>query len=464
MRRLSKLTRTAVQAVRRGLVIFRRHTALIYAVYAFPLVLIVSSLTPPLIAPDEGGHAIRSLMVSELRLFPKNDPGPGLTPQDVPADLRDFVMVTHQQLRDEGVFGWRAAQVLPEGSWSSERSEIRSAIDGYFPLFYVPQAVVVTTARLFGVSISDTLRYGRLALGLLFISLAALAIHIARRGKFAFFILLALPMVVFLGTSFSPDAWLIASAALGGAAATRIVPGQGDAKTWLKRYGLALIVLVAIKPVHIALALTTWTQGGIGWAVRTKLVVTVLAATAILWTVLVVSPPDRVADNIDPGAQMEFLLESPGAVFGIAASNLLNQPFLPMRQLFVVTDHPNAYAGPGLTAFLSLVVLAVIFANPPSARQPTGARVMGIGGAVLAYGLTYAALYLVWTPVGSPGPVMGVQGRYLIPILLMAIPSLPPRPLGRNFASPAALLTSVMAAYFLLVVPWTFAHYLNPGL
>lgn len=437
-----------------------RYPQHVFLAYALPSVLALALLTPPMFAPDEGAHVMRAYAVSALRVVPAGLDEAGRSEQQIPADMASVNYTnTHQRITD-GYYGWRAVIQHETASWRSDEIGVVHNAEGYFPLYYVPQAVVIRVAWLLDVPIIDTLRYGRIVLGLLFVAIGFVAIRLARWGRLGLLTVLGLPMTIFLGASFSPDAWLIAGAALVFAFVTRwksLLAGGDDRAVW--SVSLLTLAAGALRPGYVVMN-SLWVKAAFQrLGLRNGLILLALAAIAVIWSLVIVARPERMPDGIDPQQQLAFLLENPAAVFGIAWNTLSNFGTLPLRQVFIVTDHPNAHAGDQLTWILTVLVLAAIALDRRRVKARKVWTWVILASAVLAYGLTYGAMYLAWTPVGSYGPVLGVQGRYFIPILLFALAALPSFPMRKRTVRVSAILVSGLLGYFFLLNLWAISRY-----
>jgi uncharacterized membrane protein len=136
------------------------------------------------------------------------------------------------------------------------------------------------------------------------------------------------------------------------------------------------------------------------------------------------APPRSV-----PG-QLAFLLHQPAAIFRIAVETLrANAVFYAVSFVGVLgwLDAPLAHSFYFAAGAVFIVVLIVtMLDDAPSANETNGERSLLLLPFLLCFGLTCAALYLTWTPVGQ-WVVEGVQGRYLtaaVPLLALALPQL----------------------------------------
>ncbi|MEE2526866.1 DUF2142 domain-containing protein [Hyphobacterium sp. HN65] len=449
------------QIVRLLTIVVRRYPQRVFLAYALPSILAFSMLTPPLFAPDETAHVMRAYSVSALRLLPSGMLSEGQDMQPVPADYVAIIDTYYSQLASDGYFGWQTAIDHPTASWRSAEIGFLHNAEGYFPLFYIPQAIVIRLAWVFDVSIIDTLRYGRLLLGCLFVYLGYLALSLARWGRLGLLLLVSLPISVFLGASFSPDAWLIASSSLAFAMMTRTGPSH---KSSSERQMAAWIIIAAtaLRPSYLLMN-AIWVRSTfreIGKKPSLLLIAGFIIAT--VWAFLVVAHPDRRIDGINPELQFAFLLSNPLAVFEVAWTTLSNHAALPLRQIFIVTNHPNAHASDQLALLLSAVTILVIFTDYRRVAVKEAWTWILIGCAVLSYGLIYGAMYLGWTAVGSMGPVQGVQGRYFVPLLVFALLALPSISASRIALRITPVISICLVSYFLILNYWTINQYFNP--
>jgi uncharacterized membrane protein len=175
-------------------------------------------------------------------------------------------------------------------------------------------------------------------------------------------------------------------------------------------------------------------------------------AVAVGWLVLGSGPvlSETVAGGgVLGGAQARFLLAHPLAVPGIAWATLDAFWFSFVQQFVGVLNWLDLLLPPGFIDG-AIVVLGLLLALGWRAVPAAVPVVL-----MLSAGLVFGALYVTWSPVGSP-VVIGVQGRYFLPIAAMGAAGL-----GRSRwpLVSAGLVAGLLVADWLVVPAAIVAHY-----
>ncbi len=395
-----------------------RWAPLAYLLIAVPVMLFVALAAPPFQGADEDNHFLRVIALSRGEVV-------GTRFSDFSAGgfvNRTAVAAAHalDRLKFHPERHVTAAELLAVRGlrW---RGAVGAADFGntalYPPWFYGPAVVAVLIARAGRMPVVDGLLLARVLTGLAGAGVGALAIGMARRGRAIVFGGLALPMSLALLGSCSQDGLLIATAALAAA-----LLGRGR-HGWA---GLLLGLVVAARPPYAPLLLLL----GLGWPGRRALAVAVLAAALpLLWIAFGAAPAEialRPADGVSIAGQLRGLLAHPARVPGIAMRTLVQSGAGYWRELLGVLgwlDTPLAGAAYRIADAMLAAALAVQLAGPGEARPRWVGAAVGLV-ILAAMGAVFAAQYLSWTPVGA-ARVEGVQGRYLIPVLLFLGLALP---------------------------------------
>jgi uncharacterized membrane protein len=154
-------------------------------------------VTPPLQVPDEQVHLFRSYQLSRLDVFKPRD--------EVPGDLLAFL----------GRFGRLMTHPERKTSLAELEGELATPIDPVRPaehytsdlvLAYAPQAAGVLVARLTSGSALAMVYLGRLFNLLAYVALVAAAIRIAPAFRWTLLVLALMPMSIHLAASLSYDA------------------------------------------------------------------------------------------------------------------------------------------------------------------------------------------------------------------------------------------------------------------
>ena len=353
----------------------------------------------------------------------------------------------------------------------------------YPPFLYVPAAAGLAAGRVAGLSPEACVYLGRLANATATVILALGALALARRGRPAFFAVLALPMTLSLAASFNQDALIIALAALAAALLTpRPFDGPG-AGPRLSGAILCIALLALAKPPYAALAamlLVPVSGDGrsrqMGRQMGRRLAAAALAVLpAAIWTVAatatVATPVPRYRyeagplwsgprpapfTTTDPKAQGQILLEKPLLLLTLPGHFLGT-----IKHLIVLAKGAIGIFGwldrplPGLLYLLWVVALVVplVLTGRTGPLPPWPERLFLSAVALACLWLVILSQYATWTNVGEDR-VDGPQGRYvlpLVPMLILAFARLRSVPeAGRRWP---ALLPVAAAAIDLAAVP-----------
>lgn len=354
-----------------------------------------------------------------------------------------------------------AARRWPTGTVFVEASNTA----GYMPLLYLPAAAGMGLAALVRAGPMEAVLAARLANAAACVLMGYAALRLARRGRPALFALLALPMTLHLSAAVSQDGPLIAAAAL----AAALLP-RGGRLYWAGAAALACVA--AAKPPYLPLALLALVPlDGRPFRLRRQgagFLLVVLAGTA--WAAaaaaLAVAPfwrapyhpgplwtgdPGALFRSTDPAAQLGVLLHRPALLL------LLPQETLALDWRYLASSAVGVFASLDFTlpawlyrlwyaalAAAALGAMALPRGDPGPAPRPWVTALLLAGGAACLWGIILLQ-YLSWTNVGQAA-VDGMQGRYLLPILLLLVPALPGLRLPALGAGTARVLLTLPAA------------------
>lgn len=287
----------------------------------------------------------------------------------------------------------------------------------YPPTFYVGGALALAAAQGLGFGPYDAAAGMRLANAAQFVVLGGLALWLAVAGRLCLFVVLTLPMTLFVASSTSQDGIMIAAAALAAALVSRMwqVPALPVGR--LALLALILGAVIMARPTNAPLALLLLLpQAGIAWRRRVAAFAAVTLAT-LCWSVLVTMPlAVPLRDGVDAAAHVAQIRTAPGAVLGMLRTTLdanIADYFAQMVGRFGLLQilMPDW----SLPAYLLPVAAAVIGDMIQPAAAPRTRLVAAVVIVLGGTGLIVIAQYLTWTPVGS-AQIEGIQGRYFLPL------------------------------------------------
>ncbi len=404
--------------------------SVVFIAAGLPFALAMLVLTPPFQVPDEPAHFFRAYMISEGRLLgePIQGGSGGVLPsslQRVSVEVRgDVVFHAHVKQDREVLLQHLDTPLNPD-----ERVETEFAgATVYFPLVYLPQALGIAAGRLFEASPLVLMYLARLFNALLSLALTALAIRIIPVHRWAMVALTLTPMVAFTRSSVSADAFTLSASFL--------------LIAMLVRYALAVQRplgrrdLAVIFALTVAVALTKQTyfvlagcflllpKSLVGSWQRYSLVFIALIGSALIataaWSASVSDLYRPIHPHTDMKGQIAFVLSNPLRTFGVLVGDLYEKRVLYLdmaigRLGWLDTVMPR---GALWTLFWMFSAIAMVDSHRRLSFSLKQRLVLGttfIAAAVAIAG----ALYVSWTPPGA-AEVMGIQGRYFLPLAPLA--------------------------------------------
>ena len=396
--------------------IFTLIAYLVLAVLASALCLFV---TPPFQVPDEPQHFMRAYEISEGRIWSVAEDG--RAGAEVPASLASFVG-RYPAPDPEARPSFRPSPQSPQAM--AFAAFPRSSF--YFPLSFAPQAAGIWLARQLGGGYPAQFAAARAVNVSAALCLAALALAQAPQIALILAALALLPMTVFEVSSVSPDATLITGALCYVACCHRaLTDGRWRAASILLAT-VSAVTLVGLKPVYAPVLLYPFVPAALTREGRRH----VLPAAAIILSLAVLASVAWIVSS-KAGVRLQHAGADPPKQLHFLASHLASFPLIALRTLLVKSKHyyvtlvgklgwnhyklfKLAYVTAGGT-----IGCAVLASFTRSSRWPTALLWRGLI-VVASIAMIYITLYVAWTPPGAH-TVDGVQGRYLVPPLLVAL-------------------------------------------
>ena len=437
----------------------KRWFFLFYLLVGIPYVI----LTGPFRAPDERNHFLRSYEISEGRFHPFIANGyPG---DNLPSSLSRL----SEALGDHSDHHIQATQIsvarsLPFASEPREFVEFSTAV--YSPLAYVPSALSIMAGRMLGagpLALVYFARCGNLLVGAWLISLA---MSYAGFARWAALIVALLPMTLAQVASVSADAmsfgisflWIAMVLAI---AVTRRVGVSRPRVVLLVCLALALSQL---RPPYPLLGLLVFLipMKRFGRKAAVLACSAVIAASllpAVAWNAagagLYVKPiPEQ---NIEPAGQVKWVVKHPGPFLHRVKQDLKMRGLEYWEQLVGRLGWLNIRLPSWIIAGFAAALAVNLFLSPRESPAPLWWQRVALAVVILSGGLAIEfMLYLTFNPVGSAF-IFGVQGRYLIPLALLAafafsnsLLSRPPFDLLLKLACSLFVVSAHLCAYFVL--------------
>ena len=404
---------------------------------------------PPLQAPDETDHYLRSYAISLGRLDFDADRG---YPEDVDRLLAAF---PGAWVNAHTSVGWGKNSQGAEAPYDSsghalkqwgEDGAVLSVADSFAQylsgapaeeqvtepislmiLPFVPQALGMVLARLVGLGALGCLYAGRLANLACYTLLCWLALRGCRRYQPVFLGVMLLPLSLYMAASLSYDATLLGFYYLVASYYCRDEIRDRDVYAFFAAFVLMNVAKPYINLLWIVLPLIlprrAWKTRWKKWQVALAgLVGAVVVTRFIEWYGVAFrhnyGTIERMIEGVEQLPQLAFILSNPLRYIAVLFGTLYeNEFFIGQLGVFGSLDLPI----PLLNILCPAVLLfcAALSVHEKSSLRPLPAAGLGALGVVYIAG-AMTAMYITYTPVGMVR-VIGLQARYFLPVFLMLL-------------------------------------------
>ncbi|SFS52813.1 DUF2142 domain-containing protein [Saccharopolyspora flava] len=397
-----------------------------------------SLITPPLWGFDETTHFSRAYAVDHGRFLPQVVPGnPGIYGGPIPETVAELSFFAADGFNNVPEFPEHAV-TRPEGYAERLAQPLNAPLvdvgfvntSSYSPVAYVPSALALRAVEIVDGSVGLALTLMRLADVLTFTGIVWLALRALRglRFRWVVFVVALMPMTMFVAAMITADALTNALALLFGALFVKAVFLANRLSRWETALLLAAAVLLPLaKPTYVLMVLLLPFVPGPRMAVRRW---AGIAATAVgitgfgIWTALSAKTSEgmkvmRPNEVVDPGLQIQYLLTHLSDVPGLLARTFVSQEQPIVAGFFGVFGSSFVLA-PGTAGLATLAAGSLAFGITDRMR---GTRAQWIIAAVIVLvgaAALFGTLYLEFSPVGRY-QIEGMQGRYFLPLVVVAV-------------------------------------------
>jgi hypothetical protein len=384
-------------------------------------------LVPPGAGYDEEDHLVRVWELSRLSFLPGQ-----MSPQEMryPIAFRDFA---YRQQGSSGVIDDEFWQKYGRSSLY-EDGTVRRELDTksvYSPALLLPQAIAMRLGR-DHLPVLMVLYACRFAGLLSYLILIWLAIRLIPFGKWLLMVLALSPMALFQSATITPDT---ISNGIGFLFVAGTLRTAHEKEIGWKDIALLIVLIFLLflaKLNLIPLVLLPFLLMPPARFMQRKTYLFLPAITLVLflaevvgWNLMAAARSNPLlANEADPSAQLSFVMSYPLSFLIVVVRDLISNGWMYFQTW--INGYGYYYWTPPLGVsllFLLALGAALVFDSSRVRldRKHRIALVLVFGAAYLA---TIASLYLTFTPVGSD-EVLGVQGRYFVPLALLAFLALP---------------------------------------
>lgn len=394
--------------------------------------------TPPFQTPDEAVHFYRAYQIStgSLRIQHVGTINGGR----LPASLEDTVNLTTQSHAIEfhpdvkyNLHATKAALSIPENSSQKNIYDL-SATAYYPPTSYAPQAIGILTARILHLSPILMMYFGRIANLITWIVLLYFSIRLIPYKKWALAATGLLPMALFQATSLGVDVMTLGLTALVLSQVFRYRQQQNMSGKEYFLLLLSLVLLVLSKEIMFVFLPAVLLLPGSQKLGKLKPII--IKLSLVLFPLIVFGIWMAAVHNLSspaspfgaqPHSQVHFILHDPLGYIKVLWSTYFFTPSDGIVRSFIGTfgwvDAPISefFATVGYISLLFILLASSQAKVEQKLNHLEKLLLVGIG---LVYWLAIStALYVYYDPLKYK-TIIGLQGRYFIPIALLAIPLL----------------------------------------
>ncbi|MDO4939097.1 MAG: DUF2142 domain-containing protein [Lachnospiraceae bacterium] len=426
---------------------FKREIIWIIAVFLLGISFI--RVMPGLSAPDEPSHYVSAYYLSNQLMMIQPDDEAGkvnIRKEDVALEdvNEERKKSDYAYVEDTEVFGqipteknyyevrnWNKLHDADPGMTTSAHIRVVTT-----PFVYLPQATGITIGRLFNTSALTMLNLGKIFNLLVFCILVYFAVRIMPFGKSIMMASVLLPMTVNLAASMSYDAMLIGCAYVFIAEILYLAYGA-DRAEW-KDIVILAIILAVMSPCKIVYSLIVFLflivprekfkSTGMYAAAWAILIVAAIGASAVVNAGVISYYASSSTGNVpwagEPGFTVSYVLHHPLESARVIYDTLMYQGDY-YHQTMIGAYLGNVNEALDVPYFVIMILTAGLVMLPLSAseqdRQLKGRDklIILIVGLVIS-GLLLGSMMIAWTPLTSP-VILGVQGRYFLPLLPAAL-------------------------------------------
>lgn len=360
----------------------------------------------------------------------------------------------------------------------------KSVTINYTTMAYAPQIIGAKIARGLNLSFTNMLRLMKFMNLLVYLIVITVAIRYAKIGKYALMCIALMPTSILQASAITYDGFVLCLVSLGVVLLiNEIVSEEENINTKLLAIGIIAITIGSLsKMVYAPLVLLAifipnkkfaskksviWFKLGIlvicGWMLATFVLPTLIS----MISPSVTATADLRGGDTNSGSQIGNIIANPMAYIKQLLISIFD--FENFRNIGVPSDsfftagnlmlmnYGGTVVCPNKFAYVIMALIMLLICKNKEEKSLNVKTKLGVWGLIfIIVVLIWTAMYLAFTPVGQTA-IVGVQARYYLPILWLAIVAAYNGKLSINMTKTgyARLLTGIMTfitAYGLLTV------------
>jgi len=400
--------------------------------------IVMVNIIPPVQAPDEIGHFIKAYSFSEFKVkpqankkkFTEKESTWGNFGFDVPYEIKSINSYAIDKNGKNAKYPYQY-QADQKKIKNGETAFIGTGgITNYFFVNYIPQIIGIKVGKILNKPIIWQYYAARYLNLIFYILIVFAAIKRFPFSKLGATVLALNPMALFLASSTSGDAMIIALSFFFISWVSELIGKETITDLKLAISALLMVILVLLKPTLIVLGMLFFLIPNKTLSLKRKAIwgISIFAACIlcyVLWNKLMVDQQLLYRDFANPSKQVATFLKDPMIFFNNFRENYLfgskgDYIVYSFVGTFGLLDAPMGFH------WVILYFMTLVGASFVQEKDHQGLifyqRVVVVVMMFLYTVLTFFALYQIWNKVGRTASIEGLQGRYFIPASLLIVP------------------------------------------
>lgn len=383
-------------------------------------------IMPATSIPDEGAHYIRTYEIASGEMLSAHDEnGSGVS--YLPAGICPLVLSDPFRGEYSGIYRLQNSM----HSWVADPDNIikygnpNQAL--YSPLSYIPQVIGVFVMKQFTNNTLTVFYAGRVTCLLVIILMLFFSVKWLPTGKRLIVVVALLPMFIHEAVSYAADASINIFPIFMLAYLYKL--RSEEYISWWRGliFAFITIIIALCKVVYLPFAFLVFCLPKEGFknskrAMIYKLGVFLLAVISnLLWLAISMGYLVEINPGVNSTEQIKYVLRHMLQFVCIVANTTFQNVGTWLRQMVGGNLGWNNILLDSFIVYVLIVILAIelIFRTEQekSGKDNGSIKYISIVVVVSVMALTYASLYVQWTPLRNT-EIIGIQGRYFIPLLL----------------------------------------------
>ncbi len=412
----------------------------IYCALIFGILLV--TIIPPFQSPDEDSHFKRAYVISKGHLFPTSQNG--VVGYEIPTDMSNYISEKLKYIGNRDQKYTYSEEILDDKlpkDYSDVAFQNFSTAE-VTPIAYVAPAsgiiFVKIMTKLIGmdnISVVTMLHFARFFSLLLYVFLVYLAIKTTPILKKTFCVVGLLPMSLALATAISYDSVLIAISLLSTALIFKLI-FDDSIKTisykYLIVFGIIAFILLSIKTVYITLLMPLIFipkekyDGSIKKLLKYFGIILLIALVLYVINKLPLMHLERNVIVNNSGEQLKYVMNHPITYLKTWLKTMIGNRSFYFSGMIGTFGLIDTYLPTIYIIIYSIGLLAIVLSDLSICEVKFNwkYKCISILGSIATIFAIFTGMYILWTSMElgvGVETITGVQGRYFIPLIPLAM-------------------------------------------